>query len=127
MLKKNFNRFMKMVEQKKQAVEAVAKEQERIMKEQMVWKPGQDRELVIGDGCFELYKKKKASQKQARRYQAMLENDYPGNKIIITAFQTGLLKCVQHLNKERKKKKGSHEDEDESNLNKNPSSTAADK
>jgi hypothetical protein len=57
----------------------------------------------------------------------MLENDYPGNKIIITAFQTGLLKCVQHLNKERKKKKGSHEDEDESNLNKNPSSTAADK
>jgi hypothetical protein len=33
MLKKNFNRFMKMVEQKKQAVEAVAKEQERIMKE----------------------------------------------------------------------------------------------
>jgi len=40
MLKRNFNRFMKMVEQKKQAVQVVAKEQEWIIKEQNNWKPG---------------------------------------------------------------------------------------
>jgi hypothetical protein len=41
----------------------VAKEQERIIKEQNNWKPGQDRVLVQTLGCFELYKKKKVSQK----------------------------------------------------------------
>lgn len=32
-MKRNFNRFMRMVESKKQAVQAVVKEQERILKE----------------------------------------------------------------------------------------------
>jgi ribosomal protein S17E len=58
---------------------------------------------VQAEGCFELYKKKKVSQKQAKRYQQMLENDYPGNKIIVTAYQSGLLKCVQNVNREKKK------------------------
>lgn len=102
------------------------------MKEQLQYKPGivQDRDLVIAEGCFELLKKKKNSQKQARKYQLMLENDYPGNKIIITAFQTGLLKCVQHLNKERKKKKSQGEDtttEEVSTLTKQPSSMIVEK
>ena len=104
-MKRNFNRFMKMVEQKKQAVQAVAKEQERIIKEQNNWRPGLDRVLVQTEVCFDLYKKKKVSQKQAKRYQMMLENDYPGNKIIVTAYQYGLLKCVQSVNKEKKKQK----------------------
>lgn len=36
----------------------------------------------------------------------MLEADYPGNKIIVTAYQSGLLRCVQSINRDKKKTKG---------------------
>ena len=62
-----------MVESRKQAVEAVVKEQERILSEQKKANPVMmrlhDRETVEGEVCFELLKKKKVSYKHTRRYQ----------------------------------------------------------
>lgn len=45
-----------------------------------------DRDTVESEICFDLLKKKKNSYKHARRYQQMLDADYPGNKILVTAF-----------------------------------------
>jgi predicted metal-dependent hydrolase len=68
----------------------VVKEQERIYNEQKKMNPVQmrlnDRDTVESETCFDLLKKKKNSYKHARRYQQMLDADYPGNKILVTAF-----------------------------------------
>lgn len=63
LIKRNFKRFMRMVEQKKQAVEAAVKEQERIMREQKRLRPaGEDRDQIEpAEACFEMLKKRKTS------------------------------------------------------------------
>lgn len=71
-MKRNFNRFMRMVESKKQAVQAVVKEQERIFKESKKMTPIQlsnDRDIIQSEPGFDLLKKKKTSYKHARKYQ----------------------------------------------------------
>jgi hypothetical protein len=62
-----------------------------------------DRDTLESETCFDLLKKKKYSYKHARRYQQMLDTDYPSNKIVITAYQSGLLKSVQGLMLNKKK------------------------
>ena len=61
-MQRNFKRFMRMVEQKKEAVASVIREQERLLKAQHRLRPaGDDRSLVEGITCLELLKKKKPS------------------------------------------------------------------
>jgi hypothetical protein len=69
-MKRNFNRFMRMVESKKQAVQAVVKEQERLFKEQKLNNPALllDRDVIEPEVGFDLLKKKKPSYKHTRRY-----------------------------------------------------------
>lgn len=70
-----------------------------------------DRDIIQSEPGFDLIKKKKTSYKHARKYQQLLDTDYPGNKIVVTAYQNGLLKTVQQLminkKKEGNKKAGS--------------------
>lgn len=73
-MKRNFKRFMRMVEQKKQQVQQTIKEQERIIKEQNRLKPaGEDRDRLEGEECFELLKKRKPAYNQVKRYCGMLD------------------------------------------------------
>lgn len=79
-----------------------------------------DRDIIQSEPGFDLLKKKKTSYKHARKYQQLLDADYPGNKIVITAYQNGLLKTVQQLminkKKEGTKKSGSATNEKQSQL-----------
>ena len=63
MMKRNLQRFMRMVEQKQQQVEAAVKEQEKIIKEQKKAEkpPGEDRDKLESEQCFELFKKRRAN------------------------------------------------------------------
>jgi hypothetical protein len=97
-MKRNFKRFMRMVEQKQQQVQNAIKEQERIMREAIRMKPtGEDRDRVEAEQCFELLKKRKVAYNSVKRYQNMLDFDFAANKIVICAYQSGILRTVQNM------------------------------
>ena len=98
LLKRNFRRFMRMVEQKQLAVQRAIQEQERLVREQRRLRPaGEDRVRVEAEACFEMLKKKKPSAAKVKKYQALLEADFAAHKIVVCAYQSSILKTVQTL------------------------------
>ena len=56
-----------------------------------------------------MLKKKKASVQKVKKYQSLLDSDFAGNKIVICAYQSSLLKTVQNLLIQKSKGKSSHQ------------------
>lgn len=48
--------------------------------------PGEDRDLIEGEACFELLKKRKVQTGLVKRYGALLDADFAGNKIVVCAY-----------------------------------------
>eukprot|EP00347_Sterkiella_histriomuscorum_P001596 403371423 len=102
-LKRNFTRFLRQVEQKKQTIQEqirIKQQQEKEIEKiqrQMDLKTKYD--LIQKEGVFEMYRKKAPPRKAINRYNEMLEQDYNENKIVVCGYIQNLLQTVEQMKK----------------------------
>lgn len=95
-VKWNFTRFLKIVEQKKQTLQNQVRQQQ-IQEKKALWDNGyyqmkmQDRELIEKEGVFELMKKKTVDKKYLQVYSELLDQDFANNKIQVASYIGNLI------------------------------------
>ena len=86
-MKRNFRRFLRFVEGKKQQkIEVKEVKDGKDDKEKRVDSSVEERDVIESSEAFQLVRKRKGNPDALKRYLQMLDQDYNGNKIVVTAY-----------------------------------------